>query len=142
MKVKFIGVVRSPYRSRSSAPCQGGGISEIEVLKGYEEGLKDIESFSHLHVIYWLHESIGFTLSVKTPWDSEEHGLFATRSPHRPNPIGYSVVEVVERKGNVIRVRGLDAIEGTKIIDIKPYIPRLDLKNDANSGWTKGKLKI
>jgi tRNA-Thr(GGU) m(6)t(6)A37 methyltransferase TsaA len=142
MKVEFIGVVRSPYRTRSSAPCQGGEVSEIEISKEYEEGLKDIEGFSHLHVIYWLHESVGFTLSVKTPWDSREHGLFATRSPHRPNPIGYSVVEVLGRKGNVIRVRGLDAINGTKIIDIKPYIPHLDLKTGANSGWTRGKLKI
>ena len=140
MKVKFIGVVRSPYGSRSSAPCQGGGISEIEILKEYEEGLKDIESFSHLHVLYWLHESRGFTPSVVTPWDKKAHGMFATRSPHRPNPIGYSVARLLERRGNILRVEGLDAIDGTKVIDIKPYLPNLDSKSSASSGWLEGKM--
>ena len=135
MNMKTLGVVHSVYKNRVQAPRQGGTIAEIEVSEKYEEGLKDMETFSHLHVFYWLHQSKGFTLSVKTHWDSKPHGLFATRSPDRPNPLGYSVVRLVERKGNILKVEGLDAIEGTKIIDIKPYIPRIDLKHKANSGW-------
>jgi tRNA-Thr(GGU) m(6)t(6)A37 methyltransferase TsaA len=141
MNLNAVGIIHSRYKKLEDAPRQGGGFSEIEIYKEYQEGLKDIETFSHIHVIYWLHESRGFTLSVNTPWDPKPHGLFATRSSHRPSPIGYSVVRLLERKGNVLRVRGLDAIEGTKVIDIKPYIPEIDLKNGANSGWLKGRFK-
>lgn len=141
MKVKFIGVVHSAYKKKADPPPQGGGISEIEVFEDYGKGMKDIEGFSHLHVFYWLHESKGYSLSVKTPWDPKEHGLFATRSSHRPNPIGYSVVRLLERKGNILQVEGLDAIEGTKILDIKPYVPKIDSKSEANSGWLEGKFR-
>lgn len=137
MELKYIGVIHSPYRKREDAPRQGKGISEIEVFEDFAEGLRDIETFSHLHVLYWLHGSDGFSLSVRTPWDPNPHGLFATRSPDRPNPIGYSVVRLLERKGNVIRVEGLDAIEGTKVLDIKPYVPGIDSMKEANSGWLK-----
>jgi len=75
------------------------------------------------------------SLIVQPPWDTKPHGLFATRSPHRPNPIGYSVVELVERRGNILRVRGLDAIEGTPVLDIKPFIKKRDCKPHAVSGW-------
>lgn len=139
MDFDAIGVIRSEYGKRADAPHQGKGISEIEVYGEFVEGLKDIEAFSHLHVFYWLHESKGFALSVKTPWDIEEHGLFATRSPDRPSPIGYAVVELIKRQGNVLRVRGLDAIDGTKVLDIKPYVPEVDSKPGANSGWLKGR---
>ena len=141
MNLKPIGVVCSEYKKKGDVPPQGGGVSEIEVFKEHAEGLKDIESFSHLHVLYWLHESKGFTLSVNTPWDSKPHGLFATRTYNRPNPIGYSVVKLVEREGNVLRVEGLDAIDGTKVLDIKPYVPRIDSKPGANSGWLEGKFR-
>jgi formylmethanofuran dehydrogenase subunit E len=141
MDTKFIGVVHSGYRTRREVPPQGGKVSEIEIFVEYAEGLKDIETFSHLHVLYWLHESKGYSLSVNTPWDSKPHGLFATRSPDRPNPIGYSVVKLLERKGNVLKVEGLDAIEGTKILDIKPYIPKIDNKPKASSGWLEGRFK-
>ena len=80
-------------------------------------------------------KSTDFSLLVKTPWDTIPHGIFSTRSPHRPNPIGHAVVELVERKNNKIIVKGLDAIEGTPIIDIKPYVKSLDIKDDASSGW-------
>lgn len=141
MNIKFIGMVHSEYKERGDAPRQGGGVSEIEIFKEYSESLKDIESFSHLHVLYWLHESKGFTLSVNTPWDSKPHGLFATRSPHRPSPIGYSVVKLISREGNTLRVEGLDAIDGTKVLDIKPYVPKIDSKPGANSGWLEGKFR-
>lgn len=134
--LKIIGVVHSPYKATADAPFQGNDkISKIEISKEYEGGLKDIEGFTHLHVFYWLHKSKGFSLLVTTPWDAISHGLFTTRSPHRPNPIGHAVVELVEQKDNILSVRGLDAIEGTPIIDIKPYVKKLDAKTDAISGW-------
>jgi len=134
--LKIIGVVHSPYKTTADAPFQGSDkISKIEISKEYEGGLKDIEGFTHLHVFYWLHKSKGFSLLVTTPWDTISHGLFTTRSPHRPNPIGHAVVELVEQKDNILSVRGLDAIEGTPVMDIKPYIKKLDVKTDAISGW-------
>ena len=134
--LKIIGVVHSPYKTTADAPFQGNDkISKIEISKEYEGGLKDIEGFTHLHVFYWLHKSKGFSLIVTTPWDAISHGLFTTRSPHRPNPIGHAVVELVEQKDNILSVRGLDAIEGTPVIDIKPYVKKLDAKTDAVSGW-------
>ena len=134
--LKIIGVVHSPYKTTADAPFQGNDkISKIEISKEYEGGLKDIEGFTHLHVFYWLHKSKGFSLLVITPWDTMSHGLFTTRSPHRPNPIGHAVVELVEQKDNILSVRGLDAIEGTPVMDIKPYIKKLDVKTDAVSGW-------
>lgn len=134
--LKIIGVIHSPFKSTEEAPFQGGDeISEIEIYKEFEQGLQDIEGFSHLHIIYWLHKSKGYSLIVQTPWDSTPHGLFATRSPHRPNPIGHSVVELIERKHNILRVKGLDAIESTPVLDIKPHVKRLDMKSDVKSGW-------
>ena len=134
--LKIIGVVHSPYKTTADSPFQGNDkISKIEISKKYEGGLKDIEGFTHLHVLYWLHKSKGFSLLVTTPWDTISHGLFTTRSPHRPNPIGHAVVELVEQKDNILSVRGLDAIDGTPVMDIKPYIKKLDVKTDVISGW-------
>ena len=143
LELKPIGIVHSPYKTRREAPPQGEEkISEIEIFDEYKRGLKDVEGFSHLHILYWLHESKGYTLSVRTPWDPEPHGLFATRTPHRPNPIGYSVVELIERRENSLRVKGLDAIEGTPVLDIKPYIPKIDSRPNAKVGWLKDKLRL
>ncbi len=139
MILKNIGVIHSPYKTLDEAPFQGEGISKIEISQNYVRGLKDIETFSHLHVFYWMDKSTGFSLSVNTPWDSKPHGLFSTRTPNRPNPIGYSVVRLVRREKNVLVVEGLDAVEGTNVIDIKPYVPKIDCK-DANSGWLNGKF--
>ena len=136
VKLNVIGVVHSPYKSPSEVPLKRKDhISEIELESELLKGLTDIEGFTHLHVFYWLHESKGYSLIVNPPWDTKPHGLFATRSPHRPNPIGYSVVELVERKNNVLRVKGLDAIEGTPVLDIKPFIEKRDCKPQAVSGW-------
>ena len=138
VELNIVGIVRSPYKTTSDAPSQGGDVvSEIEISEKYVDGLKDIEGFSHLHVFYWLHESKGCSLMVTTQWDTKPHGLFTTRSPHRPNPIGHSIVELVERKENVLVVKGLDAVDGTPVIDIKPYVKKLDFKEDAVSGWAE-----
>ena len=81
-----------------------------------------------------------FSLSVNTPWDLGPHGLFATRTPNRPNPLGYSVVELMGKRGNILSVKGLDAIEGTPVIDIKPYMSKIDAKLHTRNGWIEGKL--
>jgi len=135
-----IGIIHSSYKTKAEAPSQGRDeICEIEVLKKYEEGLKDIEGFSHLHIFYWLHKAKTYTISVHTPWDRKPHGLFATRSPNRVNPIAYAVVELLEKKENRLKVKGLDAIDGTPVLDIKPYIPKIDAKPEARIGWLKEK---
>jgi tRNA-Thr(GGU) m(6)t(6)A37 methyltransferase TsaA len=136
LRVEPIGIIRSSYKTREDAPRQGGNESAtIEIHDAFAEGLKDIERFSHLHIFYFLHESEGYTLTTATPWDEEIRGIFATRSPHRPTPLGYAVVELVKRKGNILEVKGLDAIDGTPVIDIKPYSPGIDAKPLANRGW-------
>jgi len=134
--LKIIGIIHSPYKLISDVPrrCRKE-ISEIEIFEEYQQGLKDIEKFSHIHVFYWLHKSKGYFLHVKTPWDDTPHGLFTTRSPHRPNPIAQSTVKLIERRGNILKVKELDAIDGTPLLDIKPYVKKFDIKKQAVSGW-------
>ena len=144
LELRPIGIIHSAYKSRGEAPRQGhrrNTICEVELFPEFEEGLKDIEGFSHIILIYWFHKSRGYSLRVKTPWDTILHGLFTTRSPNRPCPLGLCVVELVAREGNVLKVRGLDALDGTPLLDIKPYIPSIDAKANANAGWLKNKLK-
>jgi tRNA-Thr(GGU) m(6)t(6)A37 methyltransferase TsaA len=139
MKLNPIGVIHSPYKDRKECPPQGREeICEIEVFEEYAQGLKDIDGFSHLILLYWLHSAKAYSLLVKTPWNPELHGLFATRSPNRPNPIGFSVVELIEINGNRLKVKGLDALEGTPLLDIKPYLPEIDAKSNVRIGWVKG----
>lgn len=143
LELKPIGIIHSPYKDRGVAPCQGyrsKKISRIEVFREFEEGLQDIEGFSHIIVIFWFHKSRGYHLLVKTPWDDIPHGLFTTRSPHRPCPLGLTVVELVAREKNILKVRGLDAINGTPLLDIKPYIPSIDERSVVKPGWLEGKL--
>ncbi len=143
MKLTPIGVIHSPYKNLSECPRQSSRselIAEIEVFKPYAEGLKDIEGFSHIILLYWLHKSRSYSLLVHTPWDTEPHGLFATRSPNRPNPIGLSIVRLLSRAGNILRVRGIDAIEGTPLVDIKPFVPEFNA-TEASTGWLEGKIK-
>ncbi|MCS7232879.1 MAG: tRNA (N6-threonylcarbamoyladenosine(37)-N6)-methyltransferase TrmO [Synergistetes bacterium] len=138
--VKPIGIIRSPYKDRNSAPFQGrfsSEICEIEIFKEYEEGLRDIEECTHLIVLYWLHLSDRDKLIAIPPHDGKEHGVFATRSPNRPNPIGFSVVRLVERSGRILKVVGLDAIDGTPLLDLKPYSSEIDSVPDAKVGWMR-----
>ncbi len=144
LELRPIGIVHSPYKNRTKAPYQGHRrerISLIEVLEEFEEGLQDIEGFSHIVVIYWFHKCRGYHLLVKTPWDDIPHGLFSTRSPHRPCPLGLTVVKLGARSKNILKVKGLDAIDGTPLLDIKPYVPAVDRRPTAKSGWLKGKGK-
>ena len=143
LELKPIGIIHSPYKNMRAAPYQGyksEDISQIEVFKEFEEGLRDIEGFSHIIVIYWFHKFQGYHLLVKTPWDDSLHGLFTTRSPHRPCPLGLTVAELVVREKNILKVKGLDAIDGTPLLDIKPCIPSTDERLGIKLGWFEGKL--
>jgi tRNA-Thr(GGU) m(6)t(6)A37 methyltransferase TsaA len=136
ISLRIIGIINSPYKKSSDVPHPfRNEISEIEIYKDYLHGLKDIEGFSHLHVFYWMHKSKGYSLYVNTPWDNNSHGLFATRSPYRPNPIAHTIVKLVKKDHNILKVTGLDTIDGTPLIDIKPYIKKLDVKKEVVSGW-------
>jgi len=136
VNLRIIGVINSPYKIASDVPSRfRKEISKIEIYKEYQQGLKDIEGFSHIHIFYWLNKSKEYSLCVNTPWDDIPHGLFATRSPHRPNPIAHTIVKLVEKNSNILKVKGLDAIDGTPLLDIKPYIKKDDIKKGSVSGW-------
>ena len=144
LELKPIGVIHSPYRDRGDAPrqgCKSQEICQVEVFKEFEEGLKDIDGFSHIVLLYWFHKSRAYSLEITTPWDTALHGLFTTRSPDRPNPLGLSVVELLAREKNILQVKGLDAIDDTPLLDIKPYIPVIDETRPIKIGWLKGKLR-
>ncbi|HEX9722660.1 MAG TPA: tRNA (N6-threonylcarbamoyladenosine(37)-N6)-methyltransferase TrmO [Vicinamibacteria bacterium] len=133
-----IGFVRSPFEDRSEVP-RGLGAKHtqegvLEILPELEEGLTDIEGFSHLLVIWAFDRSEGFELLSHPPSDNRAHGVFATRSPIRPNPIGLTVVELIRREGNRLHVRGVDMLDGTPILDIKPYLSSIPME-ELRRGW-------
>lgn len=133
-----IGYVRSPFRDTQQIP-KGLGASHsaegvLEVRPGLEPGLTDIEGFSHLYVIWAFDRSEGFELVGLTPADDRPHGVFATRSPRRPNPIGLTVVELLARDGAKLHVRGVDMLDGTPILDIKPYLSSVPPER-LRRGW-------
>ena len=107
----------------------------MEVLPELEAGLQDLETFSHVILIYVLHCTNGHTLRVKPFLDDVTRGLFTTRHPCRPNPIGISTVRLLARRGAVLEVEGIDVLDGTPLLDIKPYVPDFDIKTDARAGW-------
>jgi tRNA-Thr(GGU) m(6)t(6)A37 methyltransferase TsaA len=133
-----IGYVRSPYNETSAIP-KGLGAKhetegELEILPEFEAGLTDLEGFSHVFVIWEFDKAEGFELMGKTPTDGLPHGVFATRSPWRPNPLGLTVVELLGREGNRLRVRGLDMLDGTPILDLKPYMSGIPAEK-LRRGW-------
>ena len=133
-----IGHVRSPFSETKQIP-KGLGASHqeegtIEVLHDLEEGLTDIEGFSHLFLIWAFHRAEGYDLVGRPPCDDRSHGVFATRSPRRPNPIGLTVVELLRREGPCLHVRGLDMLDGTPVLDIKPYLSSIP-EETLRRGW-------
>jgi tRNA-Thr(GGU) m(6)t(6)A37 methyltransferase TsaA len=133
-----IGFVRSPYQETAAIPKGLGAKHEaegiLEVLPEFEAGLTDIDGFSHLFVIWAFDRSDGFELIGRTPADNRPHGVFATRSPRRPNPLGLTVVELLRREKGSLHVRGLDMLDGTPILDIKPYLSTIP-KESLRRGW-------
>lgn len=134
-----IGVVHSTYKDREGTPIQGAFAPEsegvIEVYPEYAEGLSDLDGFSHIWILYHFHLSEGYRLRVIPFMDDVERGLFSTRAPRRPNPIGLSLVKLLEVKDNILRIAELDMVDGTPVLDIKPYSPRIDNRDETRSGW-------
>ena len=133
-----IGFVTSPYRETAAIP-KGLGVKHdaegaLTILRDFEPGLTDIEGFSHLFVIWEFDRSEGFDLIGAGPADDRPHGVFATRSPRRPNPIGLTVVELLRREGQELHVRGVDMLDGTPILDIKPYLSSIPAEQ-LRRGW-------
>ena len=133
-----IGTVRSPYTETSQIP-KGMGVTHeaegvLEVLPVYEAGLADIEGFSHLYVLWVFDRVTGYDLMAAPPSDTRTHGVFATRSPRRPNPIGLTVVKLLRREGPRLHVCGVDMLDGTPVLDIKPYLSSVPLE-DLRRGW-------
>lgn len=133
-----IGYVRSPYTHTRDVPKGLGATHEaegtIEIAPEFEPGLADVEGFSHLFVIWVFDRSEGCSLTAQPPSDDRPHGVFATRSPERPNPIGLTVVELLGREGRVVRVRGIDMLDGTPVLDIKPYLSSVPAEK-LRRGW-------
>ena len=138
-EMRPIGFVRSPHRETADIP-KGPGAKHraegtLELRPELEDGLADIEGFSHLFVVWVFHESEGYDLVAKVPLDDRRpHGVFSSRSPRRPNPIGLSVVELLHRDGPRLRVRGVDMLDGTPILDIKPYLTSVSPEK-LKRGW-------
>jgi len=134
-----IGIVHSPYKQPEGTPIQPITSKEvnatIEIFPGYVEGLKDLEGFSHIYVLFHLHLAKSNSLLVTPFLDTKSHGVFATRAPGRPNPIGISVVCLEKIAGNILHVKNIDMLDGSPVLDIKPYIPQFDVFNTYKNGW-------
>ena len=137
--MKQIGVIHTPFKEKSETPIQfsrSTALGEVEVFPEYEEGLESIDELSHLILIYVFHEALGnHELLVKPFLDDQLHGVFATRFYRRPNPIGFSVVRLVQRTKTRLQVEWVDMLEGTPLLDIKPYIPDFDVHTVDKLGW-------
>lgn len=133
-----IGYVKSPYKNTKEIPKGFGAKHDaegiLEILPQFEAGLKDIEGFSHLFVLWVFDRAEGFDMVGTPPIDDLPHGVFATRSPRRPNPVGLTVVELLGRDGNSLRVRGVDMLDGTPILDLKPYMSSIPPES-LRRGW-------
>jgi len=140
-----IGIIHTPFKSPSEAPIQpsaGKGIrARVEIFPQYREGLEDLDRFSHLILIYHFHLSKTYSLKVKPFLDEHLRGLFATRAPARPNPIGHSVVRLIGIEGNMLLIENADMLDGTPLLDIKPYVPEFDREEAVKIGWLEDKVK-
>jgi tRNA-Thr(GGU) m(6)t(6)A37 methyltransferase TsaA len=143
-----IGVLHSPFKDLAGMPIQPTGEASapgiIDIFPEYVEGLKDLEGFSYIILLYHLHKVSRSSLTVIPFLGSESHGVFATRAPTRPNPIGLSIVKLVRIDGSKLYVENLDILDGTPLLDLKPYVPEFDWRPNARTGWlenAKGKIQ-
>jgi tRNA (adenine37-N6)-methyltransferase len=137
-RMRPIGFIRTPYAETGQVPKGLGAQHKtegvLEVLPEFEPGLLDIDGFSHLIVIWVFHQSDRCELVGKTPTDNKVHGVFATRSPRRPNALGLTIVELLRRDGSQLRIRGVDMLDGTPVLDIKPYLSSIPMEQ-LRRGW-------
>ena len=139
IEFKAIGIIHTPFPEPKGIPIQpAGGVgvkATIEVFPEYRVGLADLDGFSHIILLYHLHRSEGYKLHVVPFMDTVERGLFATRAPKRPNPIGLSVVQLDKIEDGVLHIQNVDIVDGTPLLDIKPYVPEFDHQPDIRTGW-------
>ena len=144
IRYKSIGIIHSPFKEPSEAPIQATLAKDIQgtvnIFPEYAEGLTDIDGFSHIILIYHFHLSREVALKVKPYLDSELRGVFATRAPSRPNPIGVSVVRLIKVERKKLHIRDVDIIDGTPLLDIKPYVPEFDTREKEKIGWLANKI--
>lgn len=143
--IRPIGTIFTPFKDSQGTPIQAGaaqGVAgRVEVFPEFADGLKDLEGFSHLLLLYYFHLSRNFSLTVKPFLDNEERGVFATRAPARPNPLGLSLVRLKLREGTTLHVLDVDMINATPLLDIKPFVPEFDCRPEARIGWMTGKVQ-
>ena len=143
MELKPIGIIRSPFTQAAGTPIQPGAAQQaegrIEVFPEYEAGLVDLDGFERIWLLYWFDRAAAMRLHVKPFLDDGERGLFATRAPCRPNPIGISCVRLLRIENNNLYVLGIDILDGTPLLDIKPYVPQFDHFAVDKIGWLQGK---
>jgi tRNA-Thr(GGU) m(6)t(6)A37 methyltransferase TsaA len=143
MEITPIGIIHSPFATKETCPIQplyaAGAVGRVEVLKEFEAGLKDVELFSHIYLLYSLDRAGKIELVRETFLDDTPHGIYASRHPCRPNGIGMSIVKLVKRENNILTVEGIDVLDQTPLLDIKPYVTRFDSIASATEGWIAGK---
>ena len=143
MIIEPIGIIHTPYTTKEECPiqpaCSSDSLGRAEVFEEYEAGLKDIDTFSHIYLLYLFDRADKIELVRATFLDDEPHGIYASRHPCRPNGIGFSVVKLLRRERNILTLEGIDILDKTPLLDIKPYIPKYDAIVSASEGWTEGK---
>lgn len=146
MEVKSIGVIHTPFKKQDDMPIQpagGAGVTgTVEVFDEFRAGLKDLGGFSHIILLYVFHRSEGFSLHVVPFMDTKPRGLFATRAPRRPNAIGLSVVQLDRIEDGILHFQNVDMLDGTPLLDIKPYVPEFDSYADVRIGWLEHSAKL
>ena len=139
-----IGVIYTPFKEQKGTPIQPGAAigvkGHIELFEDYIEGLDGLEGFSHVVLVFHMHLSRGYKLKVIPYMGNEEIGVFATRAPKRPNPIGISVVKLLHIKKNIIEIENVDIVDGTPLLDIKPFVPPFDTAEEVRIGWLKQRI--
>ncbi len=145
IQYKPIGVIHSPFKDIKGVPIQPTGAKGIkgtvDIAEEYNEGIEDIEGFSHIILLYHFHLSKGFSLKVKPFLDDTKHGVFATRAPKRPNPIGISVVKLLKVSASILYIEDVDVVDNTPLLDLKPYVPQFDVRDVDKIGWLSKRVE-
>ena len=139
IRYKSIGIIHTPFKEAKGTPIQPTASvdneGKVEIFPEFSDGLQDLENFSHIFLIYHFHLSKKASLKLKPFMDDNEHGIFAIRAPSRPNPIGISVVRLSKIENNILYIKDVDIIDGTPLLDIKPYVPEFDIRKVTKNGW-------